>query len=107
MAYKKPRQSARVEIRAGGFFAAKRGGGSFTILSLERGELNLGDEIRGELSEEGQKEVLNASTGEKITVTVEDWGCSKETAIDRLQNFHPRAEVEFAKDPEPPTQLPD
>lgn len=96
MPYKIPAQRATVVIMCGEFFAAVRGDGlTYTVLSLERGEVELGHEIQGELSIGGQQELLNVTTKEKITATVEDWGGTRETSIVRLRNFRPKDEMKF------------
>jgi len=78
---------ARIVMQSGGIYAAQNEDGDFSVMSLEHGTLELGDLIAGVLDTGGYKDLMNKTKGGKVTVTLEDWECSKKTAIEHLKKM--------------------
>jgi len=71
--------------------------GDLTVMIVEDGEIQLGDRVRGNLSAIGQVEVLNVTQNKKLRVTIDDWGCGRIRALDRVRGINSPGKVWYAR----------
>lgn len=68
-----------------GFAAIQTDADEYSIVELLGGELEPGDEVRGELEGLGGASLVNVRTGERLSVFIQDCHASPERAVQLLR----------------------
>jgi hypothetical protein len=79
------------------FAAVEARSGDYAVMIAEGADIALGDELQGEFSGSGTKELRNATQGRSVRVSVDDWGCTRKRAIDRVRNLNLATKVDYLR----------